>query len=80
MYSSNPAASTFSDFNLAISLSKYDKNSMIKISDLQRGVEFVFNNQIFIKQEKSRKRYRCINKKNGKLYFFHPLADISVLE
>tara|TARA_B100000214_G_C23831186_1_gene564255 strand:- start:100 stop:678 length:579 start_codon:yes stop_codon:yes gene_type:complete len=79
-YSKNPLASTFSDFDLSLTLSKYDEIKKLKILNLNRGTEFVFNNQIFIKEEKLRKRYRCINKKNNKVYFFHPLAEISVLE
>ncbi|MAM05666.1 MAG: sprT domain-containing protein, partial [Flavobacteriales bacterium] len=64
----------------SLTLSKYDEIKKLKILNLNRGTEFVFNNQIFIKEEKLRKRYRCINKKNNKVYFFHPLAEISVLE
>ena len=73
----SPKASTFSDLELVRVLKKYDQFTSVTISDLAVGDSFkIANGKIFVKGEKIRKRYKCIEYKTNKTYLFHPFAEV----
>lgn len=75
----NPRSSTTYDLDLSLSLRKYNNidNSTL-ISDIPMGSSFFTKDKReFLKLEKLRKRYRCIDKHNKKVYLFSPLAEVT---
>ena len=73
----SPKASTFSDLELLKVLKRYDQVKLLTISDLTVGESFqIANGKIFVKGEKIRKRYKCIEYKTNKVYLFHPFAEV----
>ena len=73
----NPRASTFSDLRLVEVLKRYDSSQSVTISDLVIGELFrSTNGKVFVKREKIRKRFRCIEAKTNKIYLFHPFAEV----
>ena len=73
----NPSATTDSDIDLVISLSKYDKhNDSVFLFDVMSESLFEFNNQIYKKIGKLRKRYICKNIIKNKKYLFSPIARV----
>ena len=73
----SPKASTFADLELVRVLKKYDQFTSVTISDLAVGDSFkIANGKIFVKGEKIRKRYKCIEYKTNKTYLFHPFAEV----
>ena len=73
----SPKASTFADLELVRVLRKYAQLPSVTISDLAVGDSFkIANGKIFVKGEKIRKRYKCIEYKTNKTYLFHPFAEV----
>jgi hypothetical protein len=73
----NPSATTDSDIDLVISLSKYDKhNDSVFLFDILSESLFEFNNQIYKKIGKLRKRYICKDIIKNKKYLFSPVARV----
>ena len=73
----NPNASTFTDLELVKVLKKYDQVKLFTISDLSTGDVFkIASGKFFMKGEKIRKRYRCIEHTTNKIYLFHPYAEV----
>jgi len=80
-YLKNPAASSCSDPNLYKVLTRYDEHPVIHLDDLPPGTKFGINNgMIFIKGEKRRTRYRCIEQRSGRAYFVSGIAEVEILE
>ena len=81
LYLLNPKASTFTDVRLSRELSKYDKEKVITITDILEGDKFIASNgKEFKKGKKLRKRFRCTQKDTNRVYLFHPLAEVSILQ
>jgi SprT protein len=77
-----PTASSCSDHTLFQALKKYNpaNNGMLLLEALPHGSHFVWRNgQVFEKADKVRKRYRCIDVKTKRIWFFHPMAEIELL-
>ncbi len=73
----NPSATTDSDIDLVISLSKYDKhNDSVFLFDVLNESLFEFNNQTYKKIGKLRKRYICKDIIKNKKYLFSPVARV----
>lgn len=73
----NPSATTDSDIDLVISLSKYDKhNDSVFLFDVMSESLFEFNNQIYKKIGKLRKRYICKDIIKNKKYLFSPVTRV----
>ena len=73
----NPCASTFSDLTLVAALRQYDTNQSFTILDLTVGEKFsIASGKVFLKGEKIRKRFRCVEIETNKIYFFHPFAEV----
>ena len=77
----NPKASTLTDVNLSAVLKKYDKVQILTISDIDEEILFsIANGKIFKKGEKLRKRYKCVEVSTNKVYLFHPLAEVNLIQ
>lgn len=75
----NPAASSCADTALLRVLHKYDpkKEGVTLIETLPAGAQFsIKGGRIFIKQEKVRKRFKCIDLITGKIYLFSPVYEV----
>jgi hypothetical protein len=80
-YLRNPKASTDSDIKLSLALKQYDeKSDKSYIFELPLGSKFAYNNRFFIKDNKRRIRYKCIEIKSNKTYLFHPNAEVKLIE
>lgn len=81
-YLENPKASGNGDVRLAKCLKKYDKEKSVypTIEEIPEQSIFAWRNgKAFRKEEKLRKRYKCIELKTKKVYLFDPLAEVKLL-
>lgn len=77
----SPKASTFSDLDLIKVLKRYDDIETPVLADLAIGESFrLANGKVFLKAEKIRKRYRCIECRTNKVYLFHPFSEVIKLK
>jgi len=82
-YLNNPAASSCSDLTLYRSLRQYDapKESVTTVEKLPVKAMFKLKDgRIFRKEEKLRKRYKCIEVNSLRIYLFSPVAEVEVME
>ncbi len=78
----NPAASSCGDEKLMRVLRNYDekKEGVHLIEQLPAGAIFAIKGgRIFKKEEKIRKRYKCVEVKTGKYYLFSPVYEVQVV-
>tara|TARA_B100000575_G_scaffold242867_1_gene206372 strand:+ start:354 stop:971 length:618 start_codon:yes stop_codon:yes gene_type:complete len=78
-YFKNPKASTDSDLELAIELSKYDSIEHNKkfLKDIFINDFFKYgDNRVFKNLGKVRKRYICLDIKSGNKYLFSPITKV----
>ncbi len=78
-----PTASSCSDHKLYQALKKYnpENNVLMLLEALPVGSHFKWRNgMIFQKAAKVRKRYRCIDTRTKRIWFFHPMAEIEMVE
>ena len=81
VYLKQPKASTLTDMNLAAVLKKYDCVKALTISDIDDESMFsISNGKIFKKGKQLRKRYKCIECATNKVYLFHPLAEVILIQ
>jgi len=80
-YMKNPKASSHSDIRLLKALQKYDNSnkSIIRLEDLREGDHFVLNKRSFIKGQKRRTRYSCIEVKTKREYAVSGMAEVEYL-
>ena len=77
----HPKASTCTDVNLAAILKKYDYKKALTILDIKDGSIFsISNGKIFKKGKQLRKRYQCVECTSNKVYLFHPLAEVMLMQ
>ena len=77
MHMIDPKASTFADLDLVKVLRKYDQEISLVLSDLSFGDVFMDpRSRVFVKGEKNRKRYRCLEQKTNKVYLFHAYTEV----
>ncbi len=82
-YMTNPAASSCSDVNLYKLLKSFDENAhqILHLEDIPENSIFRLDNgRIFIKKDKLRKRFRCMEVKSRKMYLVSPLAEVQLVE
>lgn len=77
----SPTASSCTDLAFYKALKKYDDKSeehtFVHLENLEEGDLFLWrDDRLFRKETKLRTRYRCIEVKTKKIYFFHPLAEV----
>lgn len=78
----NPKASSNTDTNLVLALSKFDEqNGKRYVFEVPHGENFkMYNGRIFKKGNKRRKRFECIEINTGKLYLFNPNAQVEFVD
>lgn len=73
----SPKASIFADLELVKTLKRYDNVRLFTLSNLSIGDSFkIASGKIFVKGEKIRKRYKCVERTTNKTYLFHPFAEV----
>lgn len=84
LYLRNPAASTSGDIRLFKVLKKYDSAVKRELNTIDSipyfSVFSIKGGRIFRKEEKLRKRYRCLEVNTGKIYLFSPIAEVKLIE
>lgn len=78
----NPKASSDTDANLSLALSRYDPPSdKCFIFDIPFGAVFrLYNGKIFKRGNKRVKRYECIELATGRVYLFNPNAQVELIK
>jgi len=80
-YMANPAASSCTDVQLLRMLKLHDEDlGSIFIENLPIHTLFLYNNRLFKKGEKVRKRYKCLDVEKKSTYLFNPLAEVELFE
>jgi SprT protein len=82
-YLDNPAASSCSDLTLFRSLRKYDapKESVTTVEKLPVKALFKLKDgRVFQREEKLRKRYKCIEVNSKRIYLFSAVAEVEHLK
>ncbi|HMS64273.1 MAG TPA: hypothetical protein PKD83_03365 [Ignavibacteria bacterium] len=74
----NPKASSCADTELMKILKKYDTGSeYVHLEDIpQKSVFKLKSGRTFIKGERLRKRYKCVDISNKKIYLVSPVAEV----
>ncbi|MDQ3022070.1 MAG: SprT-like domain-containing protein [Bacteroidota bacterium] len=77
-YYLNPKASSCADIGLMKVLKRYDENSLyVHLEDIPcKSIFKLRNGSEFIKGDKIRKRYKCINVLNKRAYLVSPVAEV----
>lgn len=79
-YLINPKASTDTDVSLSLALKQFDqKNDLSFIFEIPFQTKFRYNKKVFIRGEKRRTRYECIEVYSNKKYLFHQNAEVDVI-
>lgn len=84
-YLDNPAASSCSDLNLYRSLRKYDppkaSEAILTVEKIPLKALFKLKDgRVFRKDEKLRKRFKCIEVATKRIYLFSPVAEVELIE
>ena len=79
-YLINPSASTSNDEFLSIILRKYDSKISLTISEINDGDHFMYSGKKYIKYQKIRKRVKCLNLDNNRIYLFNPITPIKKID
>jgi hypothetical protein len=81
-YLRNPAASSCSDPHLLKTLKLHDKeNDKVFLEYLPMGSVFLYNgSRLFVKKEKLRKRFKCLEISSGQVYLFDALAEVEMFQ
>jgi SprT protein len=76
-YISDPGASSCSDVDLIKLLRNYDTRKCVYLEDLpDQSIFQLQNGKRFLKGEKLRKRYKCIDLKSRSIYLISPVAEV----
>lgn len=81
-YLDNPAASSCSDLTLFRVLKKYDvkEASVILVEKIPANGLFRWKDgRVFRREERLRKRYRCVEVSTNRVYLFNPVAEVELL-
>lgn len=79
-YLINPKASSDSDVKLSLRMRAYDaKSNKTLIFEIPSQSKFHYNNRIYIKGDKRRTRYECVEVQTHKKYVFHPNAEVDLI-
>ncbi len=76
-YLIKPKASTDSDVHLSLALKRYDKETNKNfIFEIPFKAKFIHDNRTYIRGEKRRTRYECIEIASKKRYLFHQNVEV----
>ncbi|MCB9262304.1 MAG: SprT-like domain-containing protein [Flavobacteriales bacterium] len=80
-YIQNPAAASCVDLRLSKSLKRYDHKPSKILDDIEVGTKFKLpNGMVFEKGQRVRKRYKCLNLHNKRLYFVSSVAEVEIID
>lgn len=81
-YLKNPAASSCSDPHLLRTLKLHDaETGKVFLDYLPPGAVFLYNgSRLFVKKERLRKRFKCLEISTGQVYLFDALAEVELFE
>ena len=81
MHFKNPKASSDTDTQLSLALKAFDPaNEKNYIFELPLGSDFkIHNGRIFTRGAQRVKRYECKEKGTGRIYLFHPNAEVETI-
>ena len=79
LHMQHPRATTYSDSQLARILFRYDRNrSGVLLEELSTGAHFTTTGgMLFRKEQRLRKRFKCLRLNDRKLYLFSPLTRVT---
>lgn len=74
----HPTASSSSDIILTKALRKYDApRGFVYVEDIDEHLSFkTSNGRVYIRGEKLRKRFKCVDAETKKIYLFSPVAEV----
>lgn len=81
-YLDNPAASSCSDLTLFRALKKYDvkEASAVLVEKIPANGLFKWKDgRVFRREERLRKRYRCVEVSTNRVYLFNPVAEVELV-
>ena len=79
-YLINPRASTDADVKLSLAMREFDQNkNKTLIFEIPTQSKFHYNNRVYIKGEKRRTRFECVEVQTDKKYVFHPNAEVDLI-
>lgn len=82
-YMHNPAATSCTDHNLLRALREFDsdKDQWLTLDEIEFGRPFIIRSgRKFIKKEKLRKNYLCIEMRSRSKYFINPVTEVLLCE
>jgi len=80
-YLINPKASSDGDVKLSLAFRKYDEQNDKKlIFEIPDSSKFQYHNRTFIKGEKRRTRFECLEVLTDRKYIFHPHAEVELIK
>lgn len=80
-YLRKPKASTDGDIELSLALRQFDpEKTGSMVFELPEQSLFQYRNRTFVKGEKRRTRYECIEVATHKKYIFHPHAEVAPIK
>jgi SprT protein len=75
----NPRSATVRDQKLVRVLREYDEpNGHLLLDEIPQGAEFEFSNRVFVKGEKLRKRFRCVESSTDRVYLISGIAEVKL--
>lgn len=77
----NPTASSDTDLKMSQALRRYDPGTDKNyIFELPIGIHFKVQERLFKKGKQRTKRFECLEVSTGKIYLFHPHAEVETVE
>jgi len=79
-YLINPKASTDTDVKSSLALKQFDeKTNKNYIFEIPLASKFTHNNKVFVRGEKRRTRYECVEVYTDRKYLFHANAEVNLI-
>lgn len=79
-YLMNPKASTDSDVHLSLALKQFsEKSDKSFIFEVPLNTAFLFKNKTYIRKNKRRTRFECLEIKSKKLYLFNQNVEVELV-
>lgn len=79
-YLISPSASSCADHGLSRAIRMYDEKPQVFLEELPENARFSINgNRIFQKGPKLRKRFRCLDEQNQRMYLISAIAEVEQL-
>lgn len=80
-YLQSPSASSCADHGLSKALRDYDEHPTTLLEELPENACFSLNGQrLFFKGQKLRKRYRCLDAQNKRMYLISAIAEVQLVD